>query len=104
MLASAIVLGVTRLLFLDEQTIWSRPTVLEFVYIAVGSNLAYVLWELAVRRGDIILVASFSYFTPLFSTLISTFYLGISPGVRLWLGCGLVIAGAVLCRFAVPDE
>ena len=103
MLASAIVLGLTRLIFLDEQTAWSRNTLLEFTYIAVGSNLAYVLWERAVRRGDIILVASFSYFTPLFSTLISMFYLGIQPGVRLWIGCGMVIAGALLCRLSVPN-
>ena len=102
MLASAIVLGLTRLVFMDEQTTWSRNTLLEFAYLAIGSNLAYVLWERAVRRGDIILVASFSYFTPLFSTLISTYYLEIKPGARLWLGCGMVIAGAILCRRAVP--
>jgi drug/metabolite transporter (DMT)-like permease len=102
MLASAVVLGLTRLLFLDEQTTWSRSTWLEFIFLAGGSNLAYVLWEHAVRRGDIIWVASFSYFTPLFSTLISTFYLGIQSGARLWWGCVLVMVGALLCRLAVP--
>ncbi len=103
MLASATVLGLTRLLFLDEQTTWSQNALLEFVFLAVGSNLAYILWERAVRKGDIILVAAFSYFTPLFSTLISTLYLGIKPGARLWIGCGMVIIGALVCKLAVPS-
>lgn len=103
MLASAGVLGLTRLLFLDEQTTWSRSGLLEFAYLAVGSNLAYMLWERAVRKGDIILVAAFSYFTPLLSTLVSTFYLGVKPGARLWMGCGMVIIGALMCKLAVPD-
>jgi drug/metabolite transporter (DMT)-like permease len=102
MLASASILGLIRLLFLNEQTTWSRDALLEFVFLAIGSNLAYLLWEQAVRKGDIILVAAFSYFTPLFSTLISTLYLGIKPGVRLWVGCALVISGAFLCKLAVP--
>lgn len=103
MLASACVLGVTRLLFWDEQTVWSQRAVLEYAFLAVGSNLAYMLWERAVRKGDIILVAAFSYFTPLFSTLTTTFYLGTKPGSLLWIGCAMVIIGALVCKLAVSE-
>lgn len=41
--------------------------------------------------------------TPLFSTLISTLYLGAAAGIRLWIGCVLVIAGAITCRLAVRE-
>ncbi|MDF1514916.1 MAG: aromatic amino acid DMT transporter YddG [Anaerolineae bacterium] len=103
MLAAAVVLGLTRLLILDEDTVWTQRALLEFAFLAVGSNIAYVLWERAVRRGDIILVAAISYFTPLFSTLTSTFYLRIQPDARLWAGCVMVIGGALLCKLAVPE-
>ena len=56
-----------------------------------------------MRNGDLVLVASSSYFTPLLSTIVSSIYLGVAPGAKLWVGCGLVIAGAVLCKLALKD-
>ena len=57
-----------------------------------------------MQKGDIILVASFSYLTPLLSTTISSLYLGVALTWRLWLGCALIIAGAFACNLAVRRE
>jgi drug/metabolite transporter (DMT)-like permease len=103
MLCTGIVLGLARLC-LPEDTHWTRRALYELSYLAVGSNLAYLFWERAVRRGDIVFVASCSYFTPLLSTLASTLYLGIVAGARLWIGCGLVIAGAIVCKLAIKER
>ena len=100
MLAAGVILGLLRFLF-HEQSSWPGRAVLELFYLAIGPNLAYIFWERAMQKGDIILVASCSYFTPLLSTLISTYYLGVSLGWRLWLGCALIIAGAFACNLAV---
>jgi hypothetical protein len=45
--------------------------------------------------GNALLVAAGSYFTPLFSTLVSCVYLGIQPGLRLWVGCLLIVVGSI---------
>ena len=102
MLATGLVLGTARLL-VPEATQWTPRALAELLYMVVGSNLAYVFWERAMRKGDIVLVASGSYLTPLFSTIVSILYLGAEAGIRLWAGCALVIAGAITCRLAVRE-
>jgi drug/metabolite transporter (DMT)-like permease len=103
MLLAGVLLGTARLFF-PEATRWSGRTALELGYMAVSSNLAYGFWERALRRGNVVLVVSASYMTPLFSTVVSSLYLRVGGGLRLWLGCALVVLGAVLCNLMVEGE
>jgi drug/metabolite transporter (DMT)-like permease len=57
-----------------------------------------------MRKGKIILVVSLSYFTPLLSIIISSLYLQVVIKPSLWIACGLVIAGAVICKFSIVDK
>lgn len=75
---------------------WSPGAVAEVAILAGASGLAYVFWDLAMRKGDVILVAAGSYLTPFFSTVVSCLYLRLLPGLDLWIGCGLLIAGSFL--------
>jgi drug/metabolite transporter (DMT)-like permease len=54
------------------------------------------LWDNAMRKGNIVLVAAASYLTPLFSTIVSCLYLAVVPGAKLWVGCGVLVLGSVL--------
>lgn len=103
MLASAAVLGLARLPF-AEQTRWTVQAASELLFMGIGSSLAYIFWDRAMRQGDVVLVAAFSYLTPLLSTIVSRFYLGTAVGGKLWIGCVLVIAGAAICKWAVHDR
>ena len=53
--------------------------------------LAYVFWDRAMRQGNIVLVTSLSFFTPLLSTLISCVYLGMPMRPDLLIAAGLPI-------------
>jgi drug/metabolite transporter (DMT)-like permease len=104
LLTSGLFLGVFRL-FSPETSHWSLQAGLELAYMAVlPGMLAYILWDIAVRKGEIILVASLSYLTPMLSTLFSTLILHVQPGITLWLGAGLVIGGAVLCKASIVER
>ena len=103
MLLTGMVLGAARLFF-PETTRWSGRAALELGYMAVSSNLAYGFWERALRKGNVILVVSASYLTPLFSTIVSSLYLQVGGGLRLWIGCALVVLGAALCNWMVKGE
>jgi len=81
-------------LFRPETGAWSLRVAAEVAVLALGTALAYVFWDLAMSRGDMVLVASCSYLTPFFSTLVSCVYLGIVPGIGVWLGCLLIVAGS----------
>jgi len=56
-----------------------------------------------MRKGTLVLVAAFSYFIPLFSTLISSPYLHVTPGLPLWLGCLFIVVGSLMSWKGVSD-
>ena len=79
-----------------EAGTWGVRVATEVALLALATGLAYVFWDLAMRAGDVVLVASCSYLTPFFSTVVSCLYLRVRPGVSLWVGCALIIAGSFL--------
>jgi len=102
-LASGIVLCLLRLIF-PEQSNWSRRAVLQIAYMAVFPTLlANVFWDIAMRRGNVILTGTLSYFTPLLSTLISMAILQVRVGPKVWVACGMVVAGAIVCKLSIAE-
>ncbi len=91
--------GVTFWLFRwlrPEAGSWSLSLAAEVGFLSLATGLAYAFWDLAMRRGDVVFVASCSYLTPFLSTLVSCLYLRVWPGLGLWVGCVLIIAGSFL--------
>jgi drug/metabolite transporter (DMT)-like permease len=75
---------------------WHLSTAMETLFMGLATALAYVCWDVAMRKGDVVLVAACSYLTPFLSTVVSCIYLGVTPGKNLWVGCVLLIAGSLL--------
>ena len=87
--------------FASEHGSWNPRAIVEVATLGTVTGLAYAFWDLAMRRGNLLLVAVCSYFTPLFSTVVSCVYLGVSPSPRLLIGCALLILGSILTWRAV---
>ncbi|HBY58049.1 MAG TPA: EamA family transporter [Candidatus Atribacteria bacterium] len=104
LLVTGLILTAIRFMFPEES--YSSPRVVaELLYMSIFPTfLAYFFWDRAMRKGKIILVASVSYFTPLLSIIISSLYLQVAVKANLWIACGLVIAGAVICKFSIVDR
>ena len=103
LLASGLLMGLFRL-FIPETSVPSPAAPWEMAYMIIFPTiLAYIFWDAAMRKGQMILVVSLSYFIPLFSTVISSIGLGVAPGPELWLAAGLIIAGALVCKSAVAE-
>ena len=66
--------------------------------------LAYVLWDRAMRRGDQLLVAAVSFFTPLLSTACISLALGVRPGGLFWIAGLALVGGAAISRFSVQGD
>jgi drug/metabolite transporter (DMT)-like permease len=100
--ATGVILLTLRL-FNPEASSWTLRAGLEAVFLGIVTVVAYILWDRAMRKGDVVLVAAFSYLTPLFSTIVSCLYLGIIPGVSLWIGCAMIIAGSILSWISISE-
>lgn len=101
--ATGLVLLALRLVT-TEETVWSLHAVGEASALAAITTLAYVLWDAAMRKGNLLLVVACSYFTPLLSTLVSCAYLKVSPSPKLWIGCLLLVAGSLVTWRSVADK
>lgn len=99
--------GAVLLLFRwvsHEQPHWTLEGVLLLAYTAIFPvTLAYAFWDYAMRTGRIILLASLSFLAPILSTGISALFLGLTPGVTVWLACVLVIAGMGVCQSSIDE-
>jgi drug/metabolite transporter (DMT)-like permease len=93
--ATAVVL-IAICFGVHEPREWGMRSVGEAIFLGIATYAAYGLWDAAMRTGDLVLVAAGSYMTPFFSTMASCLYLAVVPGLSLWLGCGMLIAGSLL--------
>ena len=101
--ATGLVLLALRLLT-TEPAGWSLQAVGEASGLAAITTLAYILWDLAMRKGNLLLVVACSYFTPLLSTLVSCAYLRVSPGPKLWVGCLVLVSGSLVTWLSVSER
>ncbi|MCX5568788.1 aromatic amino acid DMT transporter YddG [Kaistia nematophila] len=66
----------------------------------VLTTLAYSAWTHGVSHGNLTLMATASYFTPLLSVMLSSILLNMMPGMNFWGGALLVTGGSLVCWFA----
>ena len=84
---------------------WSAASIATLAYRALVVDLvAYILWDVAMRRGDQLLVAVASFCTPLLSTACVSLVLGVRPGGLFWIACLLLAGGAALSRVSVRSD
>jgi drug/metabolite transporter (DMT)-like permease len=101
-IATGLALSLARLLH-PEDAVWSLRVVAEIAFLGTATALAYLFWDIAMRRGDVVLVASCSYLTPFLATAVGCVYLWVVPGFKLWLGCLFLIGGSFLSWRSVDD-
>jgi drug/metabolite transporter (DMT)-like permease len=80
----------------------SSTFTLLFAGIVVGSG--YALWNKALIDGNLMLLGTMSYFTPVFSTIISSLYLSITLSSSFWQGVALVTLGSLICYWVTRDK
>lgn len=106
LLGTGVALALPALLCDQAATVtWTASLWLQLLYLGLFPTLlAYVFWDVAMRRGNAVLVTSVSFLTPLISTMLSCLLLAVPMGAALWLACGLIVGGAVVCRRSVVER
>jgi len=95
--ATAITLWI-KYFFSNEPSIdFTLPSTLILVIAGISIGTGYALWNQAVIGGNIILLGTLSYFTPVFSTLFASVYLSLSLSGSFWQGVALVTLGSLIC-------
>ena len=81
-----------------ERTVWPSPAEWGvLVLMGLGpTGLAFFVWDVGMKRGNIKALGGLSYATPLLSTLLLILAGRASPSVELALACLFIVGGAVL--------
>ncbi|MEC4090750.1 aromatic amino acid DMT transporter YddG [Pseudoalteromonas rubra] len=70
--------------------------------VALGSG--YALWNYAIIGGNMVLLATLSYFTPVLSTALSSLILGLVLSQSFIQGVFMVTAGSLLCWWVTRTQ
>lgn len=95
--------GASALLSLGAHFIFEQtyiPNTQEFL-AAVGLGLgpvgvAFFVWDYGMKQGDIKLIGSLSYATPLLSTFMLVLFGRSSPNSAIWMACSLIVLGSIV--------
>ncbi|MDA5092552.1 EamA family transporter [Aliiroseovarius sp. KMU-50] len=100
-LATAVLATAAHLMW--EQTVWPDSNLgwLSILGLGLGPvGLAFYVWDVGVKRGDIQLLGVASYSAPLLSTLVLILAGIAAPSITLLLAGILITTGAVLAARA----
>lgn len=96
-LATAVLSGICHLLL--EQTVWPADLWQWAAVLGLGLGpvgLAFYVWDIGVKRGDIQVLGAASYSAPLLSTLILILAGYAQYSHAILIACLLITAGAIL--------
>lgn len=98
--ATALVLWI-KFYFVSEAAMsFSFSATLQLLFMGVSTALAYSAWNYGIQHGNMTLLATASYFTPVLSAFIASLWLGLQPGWPFWQGVATIVAGSLLCWLA----
>lgn len=86
-----------------ETTVWPQESSQWLAVLALGLGpvgLAFYVWDIGMKRGDIRLLGVSSYAAPLLSTLLLVVAGFAQASLALALSCILIVAGALLATLA----
>jgi len=76
-------------------------TLLVTAFLMAGG---YGLWNIAIIGGNMVFLATLSYFTPIFSAVFSSIILGVSLGASFWQGVTMVTIGSLVCWLVTREK
>nr|WP_249215761.1 aromatic amino acid DMT transporter YddG [Citrobacter sp. JGM124] len=101
--ATAIVLWIKYSVTQQPPISFSVSATLQLLFMGISTAVAYSAWNLGIQRGNMTLLATTSYFTPVSSALIASLWLGLRPGLPFWQGVMMVVGGSLICWLATRN-
>ena len=105
--------GITLFILLTTVTLWikflfsaqpdmafSLPVVIKLGMCAIALGFGYAAWNIGILHGNVSLLATASYLTPVLSAALAALLLSESLSWAFWQGACMVCAGSLLCWYA----
>lgn len=103
-LAVSIVLWIKFAFSSTPPMAFSFSIGLQLVFMGASTAIAYSAWNTGIQRGNMTLLATASYFTPVFSTLLAALWLRTVPDAAFWQGVAMITSGSLVCWWATRSK
>ncbi len=72
-------------------------TLMYMLMVSTVTGLGYAAWNIGINRGNITMLVTLSYFSPIFSSIMSMWILQTPLSKTFWLGAIMVTLGSFVC-------
>ncbi len=72
-------------------------TLMYMLMVSTVTGLGYAAWNIGINRGNITMLVTLSYFSPIFSPIMSMWILQTPLSKTFWLGAIMVTLGSFVC-------
>ncbi|HAU5602934.1 TPA: drug/metabolite DMT transporter permease [Citrobacter koseri] len=109
--------GITPFFMLTAAVLWLKfslagnapmdftpRVIVDLVLVSCAMGLGYAAWNTGILHGNVAVLATASYFTPVLSALFAALLLGESLGYAFWMGALMVSMGSVICWWATRKK
>lgn len=100
-IATSLVLWLKMLVLHPEQFVHivqiDATTLMYMLMVSTVTGLGYAAWNIGINRGNITMLVTLSYFSPIFSSIMSMWILQTPLSKTFWLGAIMVTLGSFVC-------
>lgn len=102
-LLTALTLWMKYLLSDQPEMTFSLSIVFKLLLCGMALGVGYASWNIGILHGNVSLLATVSYFTPVLSAALAAALLSAPLSFTFWQGALLVCAGSLLCWYATRN-
>ncbi|MBK4116480.1 aromatic amino acid DMT transporter YddG [Pluralibacter gergoviae] len=105
--------GITLFVLLTAAALWLKflladqppmhftlPVTVKLLALSAALGLAYAAWNIGILHGNVTLLATASYFTPVLSSALAALRLSTPLSWAFWQGAAMVCLGSLICGLA----
>lgn len=81
----------------EGQFDFNMLSMIALILIACAMGFGYAAWNIGILHGNVTLLATVSYFIPIFSALMAALILQTPLSLSFWQGVMMVCGGSILC-------
>jgi len=103
-LLTALALWLKYLFSVQPEMVFSVPVVTKLLMCGVALGFGYASWNIGILHGNVSVLATVSYFTPVLSAALAAVLLNAPLSFSFWQGALMVCAGSLLCWYATRNK
>ena len=103
-IGTAMVLWIKYLISNEATMVFTTEATFDLLLAGIVMGSGYALWNIGIIGGNMVFLATLSYFTPILSTFFSAMILDIELTTKFWEGVVMVTIASLICWWLTREK